>query len=276
MGPAPFTLVLLLFLAWTTHQGLTRPGFQARYLFSVEMIRFHKQYDRLITSAFLHQNWWPHFAMNAITLILFGSLIEQSLGAGYMLCTFLLSALGGSLVVWSLYRKGEYRSLGASGGAFGIVFAATLLFPNEILIFGIIPGWLYALGLMAHTIYCMKTGTLAGVGHEAHFGGALTGILLVLVLAPAQAFRHPVLLVLLLTMGFGGLWYAHANPGRVQGFLRFKFKQHIANHQEKREAMSQGQIDRILDKVSSEGLHSLTEKERRLLHLASKKRGGKR
>ena len=73
-------------------------------------------------------------------------------------------------------------------------------------------------------------------------------------------------------MGLGGLWYAHANPGRVPGFLRFRLKQKMARHQEQREATNQEQINKILDKVSAQGLHSLTEKERRLLHLASKKR----
>lgn len=274
MGPTPFTLFLLIGLAYSTHLGLNRADLRAKWLFSTETIRFRKEWYRIFSSALLHADW-GHFFSNAVTLLFFAAPIERGYGPVAMLGVFAVSILGGNLVSWSLHRHTDYRSLGASGGACGILFACILLYPGSILIFGIVPGWLYAVGYMAYTFHCMKTGRQAGIGHDAHFGGFLTGIVLAMCIDFRAAIAAPFVLTLLLIMGIGGLWYTHANPGRTPGFLRWKISREVAKHQEKREAANAQTIDDILDKVSSEGLQSLSDREKRLLNQASKKRKGK-
>jgi membrane associated rhomboid family serine protease len=83
------------------------------------------QWDRMITSAFLHlqptQGTFgvAHIVMNMFSLWQLGRVVEAQLGRVRYLAVYLLSALGGSVLELLLADPGQ-ESVGASGAIFGL------------------------------------------------------------------------------------------------------------------------------------------------------------
>ncbi len=271
------TILLLILIGFTTWQGLNNPGVMQKYLFSTEAIRLRRQWIRLISPAFLHGSW-GHFFGNAITLYFFGRNLENELGPGFLLGIFFASVAGGHLLCMLLHKHEDYRAVGASGGALGLLFSTILLMPGmRIMIFPLpipIPAWIYAFGFLFYTLSSMRGGS--GVSHEAHLGGMLSGLLVTLLQYPALFRQQPLLIVALLAVSGGGLWYFHANPGRVPGFLGLQVRGKVDEFKQARHQKNEAHLDSLLDKVSKEGIQSLSDRERQQLQDASRNRGGKR
>ncbi|WP_254244912.1 rhomboid family intramembrane serine protease [Hymenobacter sp. BRD67] len=109
---------------------------------------------------------------------------------------FLLLYLGGIVVsdvpTYFQHRDDrDYRSLGASGGVASVLFASILLFPvnthgGGIIIFPIlvpIQPFLFGLLYLAYSYY-MGRRRADNVNHDAHFYGALFGVLVIIALVP--------------------------------------------------------------------------------------------
>jgi membrane associated rhomboid family serine protease len=271
------TILLLIILGFTTWQGLQQPGVMEKYLFSTEALRLRRDWIRLVSPAFLHAGW-GHFAGNALTLFFFGRVLENVYGPGYLLGLFFCSVAGGHLLCLWLHPHGDYRAIGASGGALGILFSAILLSPSlTLILFPLpipIPGWLYGLGFLAYTISSLRQG--GGVSHEAHLGGMLTGVAITLIRFPRTLTESPLLLTAFLLIAIGGMAYFHVNPGRVPGFWQFQWQATKSKRNARQQQLEADQVDALLDKVSQQGLHSLSARERKILEAASKRRGGKR
>ena len=137
---------------------------------------------QLVTYSFLHGSML-HLFFNMLALYMFGSDIERIFGrrryVAYYLTCVLVAALMQLLV--SVFTGGNYPTLGASGGVFGILLAFALYFPHRIimLIFPPIPmpAWLFVMLYGLIELYLGVTGSQAGVAHFAHLGGMLGGFM---------------------------------------------------------------------------------------------------
>ena len=95
----------------------------------------------------------------------------------------------------------HYTAVGASGAVMGVLYSAILLRPDMMLgLFFIIPvpAYIFGIGYLFYTIYGMKR-QLGNIGHDAHFGGAVGGYLLTLLLA-SWVFEEHLLMVILLAL----------------------------------------------------------------------------
>ena len=151
-----------------------------------EIVRYGR-WHQLITSGFIHADL-GHLFMNMFTLYYFGRPIETALGSWRFLVLYFGSMLAGSLLtLLAHYRDPAYRALGASGAISGVVFSFVLFAPlASVYVFLIpvgIPAFLFALGYVAISIIGMRR-RLGRIGHEAHLGGAVGGVLLTLLLHP--------------------------------------------------------------------------------------------
>lgn len=86
----------------------------------------------------------------------------------------------------------RYHSLGASGAVCGVLFSYILFFPfTKLIIFPIpipIPAVLYGGLFLLYSSYLAKKQN-DNINHDAHFYGALTGIILTAVLVPNALIR---------------------------------------------------------------------------------------
>jgi len=139
------------------------------------------------------------------TLYFFGSEMEsrysQDLGLPHYIYVILYV---GALIVSVLpsYFKHrhdyDYRSLGASGAVCAVLFAFILMKPwVTILVFFIpVPAIIYALLFLGYSMYMSKKGG-GYINHDAHFWGALFGIIFTIVARPEvvktfiQELSHP-------------------------------------------------------------------------------------
>ena len=114
----------------------------------------------------------------------------------------------------SLYfHKDEnyYSAVGASGAVTGILYSAILLEPDmSLFIFFIpipIPAYLFGIAYLLCSIYGMKK-QLGNIGHDAHFGGAIGGYVVTLILLPVL-FKTNLLMVGLLAIPILILFVMH-------------------------------------------------------------------
>jgi membrane associated rhomboid family serine protease len=129
----------------------------------------------LLTSEFIHYGLW-HVAINMYSLWVVGSFLEAALGRWRFAALYLLSALGGSLLVVgvALGSKTPEALVTVTAGASGAIFGA----------FGAIVWVMRRLraqmgGILAVlAINVVFSVTIAGISWEGHFGGLATGLAL--------------------------------------------------------------------------------------------------
>lgn len=200
MEIAPVILVLLVLSGLATYKGLQDYAFFGKYNFNLDRIRKGEVY-RLLTSGFLHVDWM-HFAFNMFTLYMFAGIVVAISGSFYFLIIYLLSILIGNILTYQLYHKrSQYLAVGASGGVTGIVYASILLYPDLKLYLFFIPigikGYIFALAYLLYSLYGMKKNS-DNIGHAAHFGGAIGGLVFTLVRYPSLFQTQTFLIGLLL------------------------------------------------------------------------------
>lgn len=140
----------------------------------------------LLTSAFSHM-LFLHFLINMLVLQSFGTILESILGPWRFLRFYiiagLMGSLGHSLASAFILGRPDLPALGASGAVSGVVLTFSLLFPKEkILLFGLIPvpaifGAIFAVCLDLWGLSAQSKGHGLPIGHGAHLGGALAGLI---------------------------------------------------------------------------------------------------
>jgi membrane associated rhomboid family serine protease len=182
-----------------TFIGFKNDNFFEQYRFQIGKIR-EGEYFRLLSSGFLHVNT-THLLFNMFTFYFFVNIVVGMLGTVSFLGLFLGSLLAGNFFAYYFHLKDSYYSaVGASGAVTGVLFSALLLYPNiELMLFLIpipIPGYLFGIGYILYTLYGMKAQNDT-IGHTAHFGGAIGGILITLLVKPEVLYSSILILSIL-------------------------------------------------------------------------------
>lgn len=278
MSEQPVTAFLCFITSLVTFFAFKNSRLQDRLLFQPERILADKEWYRLLSSALIHADWM-HLGCNLVAFYSFGSMLEIFFGP-YTLCLIYIgSILGGSLLSLFLHRNHEYSALGASGGVSGVVFASIFLLPGTavglfMLPFSI-PGPIFAILYLVGTYFALRKG-VGNIGHDAHFGGAIVGLFFALGLAPKSCFASPILFTSSLLFSIVCLVVLARNPLGIPGkTFSIHWPEHKPNvrYQRYDEARVQREkteeIDRILDKIASKGMDSISKKERTILEEAS-------
>jgi len=181
------TIVIIASNVIMSFKGFDDRLFFEKYKFNIGSIRRGEQI-RMISSGFLHADT-THLLMNMVTLYFFAGTVINQLGNFNFVIIYIASLIFGNLL--SLYfHKDEYwySAIGASGAVTGILYAAILLEPSmSLYMFFIpipIPGYVFGIGYLLYSIYGIKN-RVGNIGHDAHFGGAVGGYALTLLLMPS-------------------------------------------------------------------------------------------
>lgn len=260
--------IILLFTGLVTYKAFIDKQYFERYVFHVAPILIDKQYDRLFSSGFLHANWL-HFGFNMVALLAFSWSLEHTFGIAKFLLLYFGSLLGGSLLALYLHRNhADYRAVGASGAISGVIFASIILFPEVeisliLLPFGI-KSWLFALLFVLISIFGIKS-QADNIGHDAHLGGAIVGVLITIILKPSIVLTNwwIILLILLPTVAFLILIIRNPAVLMIDNYWGEDLKNMGRKPTKPKE--SSISLDQILDKIKHQGIDSLSAKERALL-----------
>lgn len=180
------TLNILIFITWYLVPGTLYERFMVEnFLVSWEAL-IEGRYWVLVTSAFSH-NMLFHLLINMFVLRGFGEIITDLLGPKKFMLFYLLAGISGSLThaLVSNYLMDQPYSpaLGASGAIAGLILLFSLIFPEKkLLLLGIIPikaywGAILFIGIDTYGLLEQTRGGSSPIGHGAHLGGALMGIL---------------------------------------------------------------------------------------------------
>jgi membrane associated rhomboid family serine protease len=207
-----------------------------------------------ITYMFLHDPSSPtHLLFNMIGLFFFGPRVESRLGGRHFLGLYFTSGITGAIL--SLLTP-HFAIVGASGAIFGVMLAFAIYWPHDrIYIWGILPveaRWL----IIIMTAMSLAGGmhiTHSNLAHFAHLGGFAGGYLYLRwadLTSKTREFKvratNPVARKLI-----------NSQTADLQRWARIpRDSMHEVNRSE---------VNRILDKISAQGIGSLTQGEREVL-----------
>jgi len=168
------------------------PQIVARSMLRPYFLVRNREYHRLITSGFVHADL-GHLIFNMITFYSFAFALQRIIGSGRFAALYFTGLLLSDVGTYFKHRNNpDYASLGASGAILAVLFASIVYFPNQSLyILPIplpIPAPLFAVGYLAYTWWSSRQNR-GRINHDAHLGGALTGLAFVAVTQP-EAYRR--------------------------------------------------------------------------------------
>ena len=274
---------------------LTLFGSDAVYsALALDPVRFPTAWWTVGTYMFVHA-WLAHLAFNMLTLWMFGPRLEQEWGTRSFVQFYLWCGLGGAIA--HLVFAQHSAVIGASGAISGVLVAYALRWPDEeVYLFGVIPmksRWLVAALLAMNIIFALSPSSR--IDWTAHVGGMAFGWIFLKLYSvgginrvrgwvssipdesedmPRAVPRNRAPMRDRGAGGGGGV----GGGGSVDEVVarsnaivlrESKSLQHVPKQETPKEYAAR--VNRVLDKISQQGIGSLTREERRLLEDMSRK-----
>lgn len=211
---------------------------------------------QIFTAGFLHANF-THILFNMWGLYIFGKLVAPHMSGWKFVILYLAGAATGNLLFLLCNLNGFSQVVGASGAVFAVMAAAATLEPDRKFVMLFVP------------FFPLKTTTLVicytvleilfvrssdGIAHLAHLGGFLGGYLVMLAYFGRSLPWDPL----------RKLFKLSARPRVVPP--------PSASGSDAR--VTQAELDALLDKLSTQGINSLSEYELERLRKARRQMRG--
>ncbi|PYO07896.1 MAG: hypothetical protein DMD30_09720 [Gemmatimonadetes bacterium] len=251
---------------------------------ALDPARFPGNWWTVATYMFVHA-WLAHLAFNMFTLWMFGPRLEQEWGTRSFVQFYLWCGLGGAIA--HLLFAQHSAVIGASGAISGVLVAYALRWPDEeVYLFGVIPmrsRWLVLAMLGMNIIFALSPGSR--IDWTAHVGGMAFGwiFLKLYSVGGINRVRGWVSAVPDESEDMPRAVPRNRSPMRDRArsldevversnavVLRERKPLHHVPKQETPKEYA-ARVNRVLDKISQQGMASLTRDERRLLEDMSRK-----
>lgn len=236
---------------------------------------------QLITYQFFHGNVW-HILVNALGLLFVGRALEPVIGRREIIGLYLVSGVVGALfqMAFAMMFPAQFAGpmVGASGAVFGFIGVLSRLFPQRemfLLLFFVLPvrlklSWIFW-GSFAIAVLSIVAEIRTDIGdrtaHAAHLGGLLYGAFYV-----AALVRNGGLMRFL--PGLPKIRIVADDTAKGTGARQrqnWRKPKVVDADEVTNEEFISREVDPILDKISKRGIHSLTERERKILEKARSK-----
>jgi membrane associated rhomboid family serine protease len=166
-----------------------------RLKFNAYLIHHSKQLYRFFTYGFIHADW-GHLLVNMFVLFSFGRAVELSFahffgmkGSFYFVLLYAGGIVFSTLASFARHKNNEYyNAVGASGAVSAVLFSSILMNPQMAIMFIFfpipIPAWIFGILYLIYSAYMAKRGT-DNIGHDAHFWGAVFGLVFTAAINPS-------------------------------------------------------------------------------------------
>jgi membrane associated rhomboid family serine protease len=226
---------------------------------------------QLISYQFMHADFM-HILFNMLILYFFGMELENLLGSKKFLIFYLTCGVGAGLLHMFLspvIGGIPAPTIGASGAVYGVMIAFAMFFPERyVFVYFLIPIKVKYLVAILMVFEFMSVTEASFIAHLAHIGGALTGFLFIMIDRKNEfninrlfdSFKRP------------------ANRNTFRNPTYYKTDEDVQEatfydiRKEEKIEVTQAEIDAILDKISKSGYQNLSEREKKVLFEASKKK----
>ncbi len=178
------TLILVIMTSLISYQALNNPQMMQQLSFRPALVKQNGEYYRFLTSGFVHGSWM-HLFINMFVLYQFGEFAEgffsflfgTAIGRIVYVAFYLSAIIVSSIPTFFRHQDNfYYGAVGASGATSALVFAYILYDPWQWFLFPPLPALLLGIGYLFYSNYMDKQGT-DNIGHNAHFWGAVYGLL---------------------------------------------------------------------------------------------------
>jgi membrane associated rhomboid family serine protease len=220
-----------------------------------------------LTYMFVHGGLM-HLVGNMLLLFFMGSAVESRMGSRAFILYYLYCGVGAAVLALGLSGlMPVHPFIGASGAVLGVALAFAMFWPDAELILFPLPipmrARTFVAVLAAIDIFGALYFTGSEVAHLAHVGGMLFGYVFFRLQAVsrrsgATPVRSVERVVMVQSGGAEPTRPTPVTPGRTRRRLEA-------------DAVA-AEVDRVLDKISAEGLGSLTPAERRFLDEVAQKK----
>lgn len=228
------------------------PELGAGLLLTGEGIRDLEIY-RIVTAAFLHFDFW-HILLNMWGLYLFGTIAAPYLGGKRTLALYLAGGIAGNLLFLAFNWDTRFALLGASGAVYGVTIAAAMFEPERRFVMLFMPFRPIKTSTMVVVFTVIEIVSSLGahdtVAHLAHLGGFIGGYLYL------RSLRIPLAWDPLKKL-FSGVRTPEDDHRRYD---RYEWRD-TPRAEDPARPVPQHEVDRLLDKISTTGVNSLTEEE---------------
>jgi membrane associated rhomboid family serine protease len=251
---------------------------------ALDPARFPRSWWTIVTYMFVHA-WLAHLAFNMFTLWMFGPRLEHAWGTRAFVQFYLWCGLGGA-VAHLLFAR-HLAVIGASGAISGVLVAYALHWPDdEVYVFGVIPmkSRLLIVAMIAMNIVFALSPS-SGIDWTAHVGGMAFGWLFLKLYSlggldrvrgwvssvPDESEEMPRAV----PRRRSSMQDRGRNVDEVVArsnavvLRESKPLQHVPKQETPQEYAAR--VNRVLDKISQQGIGSLSRDERRLLEDMSRK-----
>lgn len=191
------TYIILAITIVTSIFAMDNNSLKNKMMFNAYMIHERKEWYRFFSHGLIHADWM-HLGFNMFSFYIFGKAVEDGYSMMFEekgILFFILLYVGG-LVMSSLYsyeknkKNIHYNALGASGAVSAVIYAYIILDPTArigMMFIPIrVPAYIFGFVYLGIEYYLSKRGN-TGIGHDAHFWGAIYGVILTLILRPGLA-----------------------------------------------------------------------------------------
>ncbi|RYG21771.1 MAG: rhomboid family intramembrane serine protease [Chitinophagaceae bacterium] len=187
LNETPVASIIFLFTIITSIYAFNDPQLLSKFMLHPYSISKGKKWHTFITSGLIHADWM-HLIFNMFTYFAFAFQLEKLIGHWQFGLLYFASMVLADLTSVTKHKNHFwYHSLGASGAVSGVLFSFILFFPlSKIMVLPIpfgIPSILFGVLYLVYCYYMSKQAK-DNINHDAHFFGALTGIIITLVLVP--------------------------------------------------------------------------------------------
>lgn len=187
LNVAPVASIIFVFTLVTSLYAFYDQSLYGKFMLHPYSVSKGNKVFTLITSGLIHADWM-HLFFNMFTFYAFAFTLEQMMGSWqFGLMYFLALILSDLPTVFKYKDDFHYNSLGASGAISAVLFSYILFNPLSKIYIMFIPIGIPAVAFGGlYLIYCVyaSKNSRDNINHDAHFFGALTGLIFTVIFVP--------------------------------------------------------------------------------------------
>ncbi len=197
------TTVIIILTVIFSLMAMNNHNLKYKYIYHPYSVYHFKQHYRILSHAFLHADY-IHLIFNMYVLWMFGTTVEEQilplllgtpdepnfkLGMVFYIILYTGAIYASSISDFIKNKNNShYSSLGASGAVNALLFSYIACLPLTKLSFFFIPmpAWVFGLAYLGISYYLSKrkssNNSVDNIAHDAHFWGAIFGLVFTVVL----------------------------------------------------------------------------------------------
>ena len=185
LNETPVASIIFLFTLVTSIYAFNDRQLLANFMFHPYTVSKGSKFYTLITSGLIHADWM-HLFFNMFTFYFFAFKLEVMMGHWQFGLLYFLSLVLSDIPSLIKHKDNYgYNSLGASGAISAVLSSYILYYPLSLIgvMFIPMPAILFGVLYLAYSWYMAKKG-YDNIGHDAHFFGALSGLIFTVIFVP--------------------------------------------------------------------------------------------